>query len=192
MSADQLEDALAISPDGELRLFLKRHTFDIVVYYDQSSRPSSPNSDDSTKALRILVQAIHEYAYSKSLKSPPMMLDGGLDEWIDENGVTSLVSSNSTTAHKSTAALGKLSRTNAQTASLSSSALAQRRKEISSKRFATTGQVLPDDAREDLKVMVPFNTQEQQEWLERLKREKYVLRYESSSHNQLISFTVNQ
>ncbi|KAK6346537.1 ubiquitin-specific protease doa4 [Orbilia brochopaga] len=172
MSAEQLEDALSLSPDKELAMFKRRHEYDYVVYYDQSTTALNSYQRGTDKpaqrALKVLVQAIYDLAYQKQLKSPPKLLVGGLDAWIEYNGHTSLIQTAS--AQKSAG----LSRTGAKTSATSHSTLAARRKERA--RAALPGQVLPDAERSELLANAqPINQEEEAQWIARLKRENTAL-----------------
>ena len=92
ISAEELEESLVLSPEKEQALFGRRQDFDLVVYYDQTaaSRPS----------LRCLHQALQDYNYKKPLQRPPVLLDGGLEAWIDLVGDHALATSD-TASHVS-------------------------------------------------------------------------------------------
>ncbi|KAK6343698.1 ubiquitin-specific protease doa4 [Orbilia blumenaviensis] len=168
MSALQLEDALSLSPDREQALFKRRSEYDFVVYHDQSSAALTtylPGVDkQSQRALKVLVQAIHELAYEKQLKNPPKLLVGGLHAWVEFNGMPSLVQTTATVTQKA-----GLARAGAKTTATSQSTLAARRKERA--RVALPGQVLPDEKRSELNDAQPINQEEEAQWYARLKRE---------------------
>ncbi|KAK6513182.1 ubiquitin-specific protease doa4 [Arthrobotrys conoides] len=168
MSADQLEDALSISPDKEQAMFKRRDQYDFVVYHDQSSSALTTYQRGADKqlqqrALKVLVQAIYELAYDKRLKNPPKLLVGGIHAWSEFNGQTSLVQTTQST-HKSS-----LARAGAKTSTTSQSSIAARRKEKT--RMTLLGQVLPDEKRSELNNAQPINQEEAAEWIARLKRE---------------------
>lgn len=98
MSADDLEASFILAPPKEHEIFSRRHNYDLVVYYDQSTQeldiPGVVTSDEYLLALRSLYLALNQYSYSKQLKRPPMLLLGGLDAWIDLVGKQSLETSN--------------------------------------------------------------------------------------------------
>ncbi|KZS94684.1 hypothetical protein SISNIDRAFT_484224 [Sistotremastrum niveocremeum HHB9708] len=75
LTRDKIEQALELSPSDERILFLNRHTFTVVVIYDDES--SSPNN-----ATEALTRAIYEMEFRRPLKRAPMILRGGLKEWI--------------------------------------------------------------------------------------------------------------
>ncbi|KAK6507976.1 ubiquitin-specific protease doa4 [Arthrobotrys musiformis] len=166
MSAGQLEDALALSPDKEQAMFKKRDQYDFVVYHDQSSTALTTYQRGAEKtpqqrALKVLVQAIYDLAYEKRLKNPPKLLVGGIHAWSEFNGITSLMP---TPAQKPA-----LTRAGARTSATSQSSIAARRKERI--RLALPGQVLPDEKRSELNNAQPINQEEEAEWFARLKRE---------------------
>ncbi|EWC46404.1 hypothetical protein DRE_04347 [Drechslerella stenobrocha 248] len=167
MSAEQLEDALSLSPDREHSMFNGRHVYDYVVYYDQSTYALNTyqrgTDKQAQRALKVLVQAIYDLAYDKQLRNLPKLLVGGLDAWIEYNGAASLVQ---TASQK----VGGLSRNGAKTTATSLSTIAARRKERA--RAALPGQVLPDAERsEHLTSAHPINQEEEAQWIARLKRE---------------------
>ena len=86
ISAEELAQSLILSPEAEQNLFDKRDTFDLVVYYDQSStstgrRNSGSHGGDMT--LGDFSKTLYDYGYEKRLKRPPRLLVGGLDAWVD-------------------------------------------------------------------------------------------------------------
>lgn len=93
VSADNIEQSLVISPDTEQKLYMQRHTFSLVVYYDQSSGSSSKSGNEVI--LQDFHRAIYDYAYEKRLRNRPLLLDGGLDAWTDLVGDRALASSKS-------------------------------------------------------------------------------------------------
>ncbi|KAF3903282.1 hypothetical protein ABW20_dc0109667 [Dactylellina cionopaga] len=183
MSAHQLEDALSLSPDKEQTMFKRRHEYDFVIYYDQTTVALNTYSriidKHAQRVLKILVQAIYEIAYDKHLKNPPKLLVGGLNAWTEYNGATSLVMTS--TSQKSVG----LSRAGAKTTATSGSSIAARRKERA--RAALPGQVLPDAQRSELLTTgQPINQEEEAEWIARLRREKYKILV-TSPYYKLIS-----
>ncbi|TVY56332.1 Ubiquitin carboxyl-terminal hydrolase 4 [Lachnellula cervina] len=98
VSGDELEERLILGPDSEQALYSKRHEFDLVVFYDQSSSSfdsSISSGDVSNNDLRNFSAAVYDYGYEKRLKRRPMLLVGGLDAWIDLLGQNSLQASSS-------------------------------------------------------------------------------------------------
>lgn len=99
ISAAALADSLVLSPDNEETLFKKRETFDLVIYYDDSStdlRGDASNYGHET-ALANFAKAVYDYGYEKRLKQHPILLVGGLDSWVDLLGQSALRSSNTAT-----------------------------------------------------------------------------------------------
>ena len=94
MSVIDLEEAMILSPTREQELFYARDKNDIVVYYDQSTSDTgfinNPNSPKQL-LLKTLYDAIDRFSYSKQLQRAPLLLEGGIDAWIDEYGIQSLV-----------------------------------------------------------------------------------------------------
>jgi ubiquitin carboxyl-terminal hydrolase 8 len=102
-SADQLRDRLVISPDEEVAMFDRRNDYDVIVYYDDSTKNSDfltkSNRSEAENSLRCLYDTLHEFNLDKPLKRPPVFLNGGLDAWVDIVGTQALKES-------STSALG--------------------------------------------------------------------------------------
>lgn len=123
ISGEQLGDSLIIAPDSEQALYERRTDFDLVVFYDQSSRSidQSPSfARDSNSLLRDFSAAVYDYGYEKRVKRRPMLLVGGLDAWVDLLGPNSLRASqgNKLGASKmqssSTRSLGRFSMADSQ------------------------------------------------------------------------------
>lgn len=98
MSAEQLQDALVVSDENEQSLFKSRDQFDLVVYFDQSSRStdflSNPVSPKTNLFLRYLHDALHQYNHERPLLYPPVFMKGGIDAWVELRGEQALVGSN--------------------------------------------------------------------------------------------------
>lgn len=94
LSAEQLQDRLVISPDEELALFERRNDFDLVVYYDESTKTHSflnkYNPNERERPLKQLYDALTQYNYDKPLQRPPLFLMGGIDAWADLVGPQAL------------------------------------------------------------------------------------------------------
>ncbi|KAL1610632.1 ubiquitin-specific protease doa4 [Paraconiothyrium brasiliense] len=94
ISAGQLQDRLVISPDEELALFERRNEFDLVVYYDESTKTNSflnkYNPNERERPLKQLYEALHEFNHEKPLQRPPIFLMGGIDAWADLVGSQAL------------------------------------------------------------------------------------------------------
>lgn len=86
MSAIDLEEAMVLSPTREMELFIARGDNDIVVYFDQSTA----NLEKRSNLLTILFLALENFSYSKPTKRPPILLEGGVDAWVDHFGHQSL------------------------------------------------------------------------------------------------------
>jgi ubiquitin carboxyl-terminal hydrolase 8 len=96
ISAADIQSSLSIAPDEEDVLFGTRDEFNLVVYYDQSSK--SPNflkypQNNAEEKLRILHEALVDYNIDKPLMNAPMLLAGGLDAWVALLGYPSLQTS---------------------------------------------------------------------------------------------------
>ncbi|KAB8346159.1 hypothetical protein FH972_023205 [Carpinus fangiana] len=89
MSAEDLEEALVLSPDNEQACFQRREQFDLIVYYDDGTGP-----DSTTAPLRYLYEALADFNDEKPLSHPPILLSGGLQAWTDMVGTQALQSSN--------------------------------------------------------------------------------------------------
>ncbi|KAF2083699.1 ubiquitin carboxyl-terminal hydrolase 2 [Saccharata proteae CBS 121410] len=97
MSANELQEALVLSPDEEQDIFERRSDFDLVVYYDQSTASASylkkAQRTQSEAMLKYLYDALYEFNDDKPLQRPPILLMGGLDAWEDLVGTSALASS---------------------------------------------------------------------------------------------------
>lgn len=93
-SADQLLDRLIISPDDEQAMFERRNEYDVVVYYDESTKNvdyiQKHARNDNEVALKRLFDTLHEFNIDKPLQRPPVLLKGGLEAWIDLVGPQAL------------------------------------------------------------------------------------------------------
>lgn len=93
-SADQLLERLVISPDDEQAMFERRHEYDVVVYYDESTQNidflDRRDRTEAQVALKRLFDILHEFNADKPLKRPPVFLKGGLDAWVDLVGSQAL------------------------------------------------------------------------------------------------------
>ena len=94
MSGDDLDDTFVLEPPKEQDLFSRKHDYDFVVYYDQSTSSNSflsgSTNDQHLITLRSLHLAMDDYAFGKRLKNPPLLLIGGLDAWINLVGKQAL------------------------------------------------------------------------------------------------------
>ncbi|KAF2009568.1 cysteine proteinase [Aaosphaeria arxii CBS 175.79] len=93
-SAEQLQDSLIISPDEELAMFERRNEYDLVVYYDESTKThaflNKYNPNERELALKRVYTTLHEFNAEKPLQRPPIFLMGGIDAWTDLVGTQSL------------------------------------------------------------------------------------------------------
>lgn len=93
----ELAESMVLSPENELIMFEKRHEFDLVVYYDQSSNSElqrTNSSQDGAATLQDFSRAVYDYSFEDSrLKRPPILLLGGIDAWSDMMGPQSLATS---------------------------------------------------------------------------------------------------
>ncbi|KAK9368297.1 hypothetical protein V1509DRAFT_623670 [Lipomyces kononenkoae] len=97
-TSGDLEDALILSPAKEQELFIRRHKFELIIYYDQSSRTNADlgGASDSRQApLNNLIDTIYERETIRCLKRQPCLLVGGIDAWVGYCGRNSLVSTRS-------------------------------------------------------------------------------------------------
>ncbi|KAK6581259.1 hypothetical protein PZA11_005950 [Diplocarpon coronariae] len=96
ISGEQLGDSMVIASDSDQALYERRADFDLIVYYDQSSKAigtSSSTGRDTNSTLRDFSAAVFDYGYEKQVKRRPLLLAGGLDAWVDLLGPNSLASS---------------------------------------------------------------------------------------------------
>ncbi|KAK4190985.1 hypothetical protein QBC35DRAFT_45586 [Podospora australis] len=94
ISADQISDSMVLATAEEHQHFQIRGQYDLVVFYDQSSRRVNQNPspyDSEDLAIQGFIRALKDYDYSNSrCKSGPKLLRGGLDEWTRVFGPTAL------------------------------------------------------------------------------------------------------
>ncbi|QSZ36280.1 hypothetical protein DSL72_007406 [Monilinia vaccinii-corymbosi] len=85
MSAEELGERIVLSPESEQKLYDRRHTFDLIVYYDQSwtSADMEHAPVETSNHMNFFSTIIYDHAYGHRLKRRPMLLSGGLDAWID-------------------------------------------------------------------------------------------------------------
>jgi ubiquitin carboxyl-terminal hydrolase 8 len=93
ISADQISQSMVLAPAEEQEHFESRDTYDLVVFYDESSlEVPSPTDKGNGRVLSSLHRALVKYNYGKELKHPPKILKGGLEAWVDLMGPGSLKS----------------------------------------------------------------------------------------------------
>lgn len=94
LSAEQLQDSLIISPDEEQQMFERRNEYDLVVYYDESTKThaflNKYNPNPNELALKRLFETLNEFNTEKPLKRPPIFLMGGIHAWVDLLGPAAL------------------------------------------------------------------------------------------------------
>lgn len=78
MNEIDLETALRGSPVSEQKLFQRRNSFQLVVFYDDSTTKL-----ENTVSMQRLVDCIYTRAYLKPLKRAPCLLVGGLQAWVE-------------------------------------------------------------------------------------------------------------
>lgn len=151
-SAEQLLDRLVISPDEEQAMFDRRHDFDVVVYYDESTKNidfmHKPNRSEHEIALKRLFDTLHEFNAEKPLKRPPVLLKGGLEAWVDLVGPQAL----------------KMSTTAALVAAGPTRARAVRRSPAASHITRNNLQ------RRSRREYVPMDQEEEEKWLEEARK----------------------
>ncbi|SPO29816.1 related to Ubiquitin carboxyl-terminal hydrolase 4 [Ustilago trichophora] len=94
MSSAEIEDKLVLSPPEEQAAFASRNRFDLVVLYDRNLRSlrgsySADNiqQDPAAQArMDILIRAIYENEFSKTLTHQPVLLIGGFERWAQKAG----------------------------------------------------------------------------------------------------------
>jgi hypothetical protein len=82
VATSKIQDSLFQNPEAEQTLFAERARFDLIVYYDQSSKTVEAAHGPATNIRKALE--------SQQLRRPPMMLVGGFDAWqstIGDRGV---------------------------------------------------------------------------------------------------------
>ncbi|KJZ71151.1 hypothetical protein HIM_09450 [Hirsutella minnesotensis 3608] len=93
ITSDEISESMVLSPNPEQSLFDKRDTYDLVVFYDQSSEsvPQIPRNSDELVVVSLHRALVH-LSYGHDLRRPPRLLNGGLNAWIDFLGPQSLQS----------------------------------------------------------------------------------------------------
>ena len=95
ISADEIADSMVLAPAAEQHHFEKRHDFDMIVFYDQSSPRISWRTDTaSERAITGLYNALSHYDFDRETATKrPKLLEGGLDAWTNLLGKVSLETS---------------------------------------------------------------------------------------------------
>ncbi|EFQ91982.1 hypothetical protein PTT_11027 [Pyrenophora teres f. teres 0-1] len=165
-SAEQLLDRLVISPDEEQAMFDRRNEFDVVVYYDDSTKNIDfmhrHDRNESERALKQLFDTLYEFNADKPLRRPPVLLKGGLDAWIDLVGPQALKMS-------TTAAFVAAGATRNQTTRRSSVA---------------TIQLAKNNQRRSRREYVPMDHEEEELWLEEARKGRAAVEVPPSSEDQ--------
>ncbi|SNX87490.1 related to Ubiquitin carboxyl-terminal hydrolase 4 [Melanopsichium pennsylvanicum] len=102
MSSADIEDKLVLSPPEEQGAFATRNSFDLVVLYDRNLRSlrGSYSDDDipqdptAQARMDILIRAIYENEFSKTLSHQPVLLIGGFERWAQKAGEKLILRSN--------------------------------------------------------------------------------------------------
>ncbi|TKY88053.1 hypothetical protein EX895_003149 [Sporisorium graminicola] len=105
MSSADIEDKLVLSPPEEQSAFASRNRFDLVVLYDRNLRSlrSSPSADKipqdpaAQARMDILIRAIYENEFTKTLSHQPVLLVGGFERWAQKAGDKLVLRSSSST-----------------------------------------------------------------------------------------------
>lgn len=151
-SAEQLLDRLIISPDEEQAMFDRRSEYDVVVYYDESTKSTDflhkHDRTDRELALKRLYDTLHEFNHDKPLRRPPVLLKGGLDAWVDLVGTQALRMS-------TTAGLAPRSQMRSRAIRRSPAASHIARSNIQNRRR---------------REYVPMDPEEEQKWLEEARK----------------------
>lgn len=158
-SAEQLQDRLVISPDEEQVMFDRRNEYDLVVYYDESSKTSGflqkYNPNENELALKRLYDTLQEFNEEKPLKRPPIFLMGGIDAWADLVGTQAL----------------KMSTTASLVASGQTRSRAQRRTPAAAHAARLNLQSIRK------REYRPMDSEEQRQWLEEARRGRTVVEH---------------
>ena len=109
MSSADIEDKLLLSSTEEQASFAKRNEVDLVVLYDRNLRslkaapnaPQDPQSSTEAAArarMNVVIKAIYENEFRKTLKHQPVLLVGGFDSWYKTVGEKGIVGTRSSGA----------------------------------------------------------------------------------------------
>ncbi|KAG8169816.1 hypothetical protein KVR01_000561 [Diaporthe batatas] len=89
IEAADVEDAMELGPHMEKWHFERRHTFDMVVFYDHNSEHLSSGSTNAPATLfRLLTD--FDYPDGDPASKHPKLLKGGLEAWQDAMGPSAL------------------------------------------------------------------------------------------------------
>jgi ubiquitin carboxyl-terminal hydrolase 8 len=94
-SASEILDSMVLSPDVEQDAFIRRHEYDLIVFYDESSTQLKFRRDNARdKALTVLFNALVHFDTPTTRSEHTMkLLRGGIAAWIDKMGERSLTTS---------------------------------------------------------------------------------------------------
>ncbi len=101
VSANQIADSLVLSPTSEQLLFEKRHNFDLVVFYDDSSDAinQKPQTSEERAALGLYNALVHFDFGGTGGSRAPKLLKGGIEAWTGLMGSVSLQTSSISASH---------------------------------------------------------------------------------------------
>jgi ubiquitin carboxyl-terminal hydrolase 8 len=94
-SASDLLDSMVLSPDLESDAFRRRHDYDLIVFYDESSTALKFRRDNPRDlALTVLFHALVHFDSPANRDAHTVkLLRGGIAAWIDKMGERSLTTS---------------------------------------------------------------------------------------------------
>jgi ubiquitin carboxyl-terminal hydrolase 8 len=99
IEAADVEDAMELGPSAEQALFMRRHEFDMVVFYDHDSEHLSSGSTNAPASLfRLLTD--FDYPDGDPASKHPKLLKGGLAAWQEAMGGSALQKSTKTSPKK--------------------------------------------------------------------------------------------
>ncbi|RPA96732.1 cysteine proteinase [Choiromyces venosus 120613-1] len=170
MSGEDLDATFVLEPDKEVDLFSRRHDYDFVVYYDQSTSSNSflsgLTNDQHLIGLRSLHLAMDDFAFGKRLKNPPLLLIGGLDAWTDLVGEQALEIVEPEAP--------SINRSDIRHSAPPGRSLAQRRQDRDSHRGSLPPPLGRQSYTNNEKSTQPYaiDIEEEQRWMERLQKER--------------------
>ncbi|KAB5566524.1 hypothetical protein GE09DRAFT_1107113 [Coniochaeta sp. 2T2.1] len=98
ISATEIADSMVLAPSAEQLNFERRHQFDVIVFYDQSSMRIGTNKGDlAGLAVQGLYNALTHFDFGggEAKPKPPKLLQGGLEAWTSVMGNNSLATTES-------------------------------------------------------------------------------------------------
>lgn len=84
IEAQDVEDSMVLGSAEEREHFEKRHEYDMVIIYDQSSDGFGNRKNNASKLFSLLSE--FDYPEGKPASKHPKLLKGGLDAWKDSMG----------------------------------------------------------------------------------------------------------